>query len=316
MIVNVIKIDAGPATLVPLVHIPQLKDAPRKEGAYKVIKDSLGDLCHFYGDFSGFHIYMIATTFKKRIVKDSLNYYDRENGLYYVELEITTNAGETKKVSIDNCKSPLIQATSSGLTYPKDITVVQFSPGTPDGLKFHFPDNQAKFKFSSNLIPDIPESIRHETPEFYDLNIEYIGKSVGKDGTREIADRLGNGHSKESLILNEFVHKRTNLDAYAVLYKPGALTRGENGPIHDEMSYSELVDVLEKSLISSFLPEKNEQSRNFPNDLSVPAKQLINMGINNIHLTVKSPINYGLLYTGNVEKEKTHYFDLKVPNYR
>lgn len=316
MFTNIVKIDAGPATLVPLVHIPQLKEAPRKEWGYKAVEDSLGDLCHFYGDFSGFHIYMIATTFKKRIVKNSLDYYDKVNGLYYVELEITTNSGETKKVGIEACKCPLFQMTSSGVNFPEKITVEQFSPGTPDGLKFHFPDSQPQFKFSSSLIPDIPENIRFETPNFYDLNIEYIGKSVGKDGTREIADRLGNGHSKESLILNEITHKRTNLDAYAVLYKPGVLTIGEDGPVDDGMSYSELVDILEKSLISSFLPVKNEKSRNFPNDLSLPAKQLINMNVDNIHLTVKSPVNYGLLYTESIEKRKIHYFRLKIPNYR
>jgi hypothetical protein len=107
--------------------------------------------------------------------------------------------------------------------------------------------------------------------------------------------------------------KRTNLDAYAILYKPTALTAGENGPLHTGMTFTELVNALEQALISSFKPIKNKNSLNFPNDFSTPAKQLINMGISNIHLTVESPIDYGKIYTDHVESESKHRFDIKLP---
>lgn len=310
---NIIRLDAGPATLVPLVHVPLLKEAPRAEGEYKSISDSAGDVCHFHGDFSGYHIYMIATTYKKRIIPGSLN-YDKEKGLFSLLLEVTLADGTFKQVEVNNCKCPLFQVSSSGKRFPERISVETFSPGTPDSLKFHFPDHQPKFRFSSSLIPDLPDAVRLENYEICDLKIEYIGKSVG-DGSREIADRLGNGHSTETAILNELLHRKTNLDAYAILYKPGVLTIGENGPKSSAISFPEIVDILEKSLISKFLPEKNKNSRNFPNDLSTPAKQLVDLGITNLHVTAKSPLDYGLLFTDEVEREKTHYFDIRLPKY-
>lgn len=313
---NIIRLDAGPATLVPLIHVPLLKKAPRIEEGYKVIPDELGDLIHFYGDFSGYHIYMIASTYKKRIIKGSLDYFDKNNGLYAVSLEVTLDNGESREIRLDKCQCPLIEADHSGVAYPTDITVENYSVGTPDGLKFHFKNHSAKFRFANNLIPDIPEEVRLDLVGICDLKIEYIGKSVGKDGSREIADRLGDGHSTESKILNEFLYKKTNRDAYAILYKPGALTNGEDGPLSEKLSFSELVDVFEKSLISSFLPEKNTQSKNFPNDSSVPAKKLIKQDVSNIWLTAKSPLDFGLLYTDDVEREKVHNFDLKIPSWR
>lgn len=315
MFKKVIKLDVGPATLIPLIHVPLLKKAPRIEGEYKVIPDSLGDLCHFYGDFSGYHIYMIASTYKKNIIESSLDYYDKKNGIFTLSIEVILNTGESRVIQINSCKCPLVQAGRDGIIYPEKITIENFSTGSPDGIKFHFPNEEAKFRFANNLIPDIPEKIRLELPEICDLKIEYIGKSVGKDGTREISDRLGDGHSTESIILNEFLYKKTNLDVYAILYKPGALTIGEDGSLSHELSFSEVVDILEKSLIASFLPEKNKNSRDFPKDVSIPAKKLIKLGVSNLWLTVNSPLEYGLLYSDDVERERVHKFDLEIPNY-
>ncbi|MNJ38799.1 hypothetical protein D3C77_336530 [compost metagenome] len=298
-----------------MVHVPLLKSAPRKEGEYKTIADAAGDLCHFYGDFSGYHIYMIATTYKKRIVKDSLNYHDKKNGLFSLLLEVTLSNGNIQQVEVNDCKCPLFQVDSLGVRFPDKISVEAFSPGTPDSLKFHFGDQQPKFRFSSSLIPELPASIRHETSEICDLKIEYIGKSVG-DGSREIADRLGDGHSTETAILNELSYKKTNLDAYAILYKPGELTIGEYGPASVAISFPDIVDILEKSLISQFLPEKNQKSRNFPNDMSKPAKQLADLGVRNLHVTAKSPLNYGLLFTDEIERQKTHNFNIRIPSFR
>ncbi|MGL6010465.1 MAG: hypothetical protein ACRC0J_02975, partial [Shewanella oncorhynchi] len=273
-----LQLQSGPATLIPLVHVPLLKDAPRHEKAYKVIPDSLGDLCHFYGDFAGYHIYLIVSTYKKQIVKDSVNYYDKTRGIFSVALSATMDDGTTEIVHIDECEAPLYQVVNGRPLFPTDISVEQFSPGSPDALKFHFSSAQPKFKFSNNLIPHIPESVRLSDSGLFDLRIEYIGKAVGKDGTREVADRLGNGHSKESLILNEFAHKRTNRDAYAVLFKPGSLT-DMYGKALSVFSYSDIVDIFEKSLIGHFKPDKNKQSRNFPNDGSQTVGNLVHHGV-------------------------------------
>lgn len=309
MFIRVLNLDAGPATLIPLVHVPLLKQAPRLEGEYKVIFDSLGDLCHFYGDFAGYHLYMIATSYKKRILANSLDYFDKVNGMFSVSLSATLDTGELKTIRVEGCQAPLFECTTGGSRFPERISVEQFSPGTPDGIKFHFANSQAKFKFSNNLIPHIPEAIRLSDSGLFDLQVEYIGKAVGVDGSREIADRLGNGHSTESRILNELLHKKTNRDAYAILYKPGRLTDSHE---KEEMPYSEIVDILEKSLIASFLPPKNLQSRYFPNDGSLPSHKLIESCVSRLWITANSPLNYGLLFTDNVAPERSHRFDLHV----
>lgn len=311
MITSTLDIDAGPATLIPLLHVPLLTNAPRQEGEYKTITDSLGDLCHFYGDFSGYHLYMIVSSYKKKIIPGSVNYFDKKNGKFSVSLSVTLDNGTENIFEIYDCQTPLIELTESGPTYPESISIESFSPGTPDGLKFHFKNNAAKFKFSNNLTPFIQEKELLSKSHFFNLNIEYIGKAVGKDGTREVADRLGNGHSTESLILNEFLHKKTNRDAYAVMYKPGRVT-DKNGVENTSVSYSTLVDILEKSLISSFLPIKNKQSRNFPNDGSDSMINLMRLGINRLIITVSSPKDYGLLFTDDATPEIKHIFELKV----
>lgn len=306
-----LKIDAGPATLIPLVHVPLLKQAPRREGEYKVIYDSMGDLCHFYGDFAGYHLYMIASSYKKRILGNSVDYYDKKNGKFSVSLSVTLDTGELETIRVEGCQAPLYELWAEGPRFPERISIEQFSPGMPDALKFYFANSEAKFKFSNNLIPHIPESVRFSELGLFDLRMEYIGKAVGRDGTREVADRLGNGHSTEALILNEFLHKKTNRDVYAILYKPGRLT-DQDEKNNYSMSYSEIVDVLEKSLIASFLPPKNIQSRKFPNDGSFAAQKLIENGVSRLWITAGSPVDYGLLFTDEVPPERTHWFDLHV----
>ena len=201
---EVLQILSGPATLIPLVHVPLLKSAPRSDGDYKVVPDGLGegDLCHLYGDFSGYHLYMIASAYRTRIVEDSIDYFDKVRGLFSISISFLTDSGRLETVRLDRCSAPLQQLVGAKPMYPEHISVEQLSPGTPDALKFHFPGMNAKFRFSSNLVPHIPESSRFCEDGFFDLRIEYIGKAVGKNGTREIADRLGAGHSKESKILN------------------------------------------------------------------------------------------------------------------
>lgn len=311
MLERALILEAGPATLIPLVHVPLLKQAPRREGEYKVIPDGLGDLCHFYGDFAGYHLYLIASSYKKRILENSVDYYDKANGMFSVSLSVTLDSGKNKSVRAEGCKAPLFEFVAGGSRFPEHISIEQFSPGTPDALKFHFSNSAAKFKFSNNLIPHIPEAVRLSDSGLFDLRVEYIGKAVGKDGTREIADRLGNGHSTESQILNEFVHKKTNRDAYAILYKPGSLT-DPYGREDSSMSYSEVVDVLEKSLIASFLPPKNKQSRNFPNDGSLPMQKLIKNDVNRLWISAASPLDYGQLFTDDVAPEREHRFDLHI----
>lgn len=305
-------LEAGPATLIPLVHVPLLKAAPRREGEYRVVPDSMGDLCHFYGDFTGYHLYLIVSTFKKRIVDGSVKYYDRAQGLFSLSLSVITDSGVTETIEVEKCIAPLHQVVDGRQQYPEHISVEQFSTGTPDALKFHFSSGQAKFKFSNNLIPFIPDAIRFSSAGLFDLNIEYIGRAVGKDGTREVADRLGDGHSTESIILNEFVHKRTNRDVYAVLYKPGRLT-DIFGKELSFLSYTDVIDILEKSLIGSFRPNKNKQSLGFPNDGSHTVGKLVANGIDRLWVSICSPKDYGLLHTASVAPEHDHRFDLAIP---
>lgn len=312
MNIRPISFEAGPATLIPLVHVPLLKQAPRNDdAAYKVIHDQSGDLCHFYGDFAHYHLYIIASSYKTRLVENSIDYYDRENGLFSASLSVMTDEGKTVTTRVEGCKAPLCEIVVGGQRFPEAISIENFSPGTPDALKFHFGSIGAKFKFSCNLIPQIPETIRFAASGLFDLKIEYIGKAVGQDGTREIADRLGNGHSTESAILNEFVHKKTNRDAFAVLFKPGKLTDG-SGKEDKSLSFGDVVDILEKSLIASFLPKKNMQSRNFPNDDSLSGQKLRSFGVNRIWVSIKSPEQYGRLFTEHVAPEREHRFDLEL----
>jgi hypothetical protein len=292
---RILSLESGPATLLPLLHVPLLKHAPRSENEYKVITDSLGDFCHFYGDFSGYHLYMIASSYKKNIEKDSL-IYDQESGQFSVSLSMTLDNGLKESIHLDRCQAPLAEMGSTGPRYPTHVTVEQFSPGNPDGIMFHFKGSKAKFKFSHNLIPYIPESTRNGRGELFNLNIEYIGKASGKDGSREIADRLGAGHSKESLILNEFLHKKTNRDAYAILFKPGR-PEGARG----------------LAAISHFLPRHNEISRTFPRDGSVPAMRLLEDGVSSVQIILKSPADYGQLYTSDCEPDLDHRFEFLLP---
>lgn len=310
-----LRLESGPATLIPLVHVPLLKDAPRVAGGYKVMPDGMGeDLCHFYGDFSGYHLYLIATTYKKNLIASSLDYHDKSRGMFSVALSVMGDNGLTKTIQLDNCQAPLCEPNEYGLVFPERITVEQFSPGTPDGIKFHFAKTTAKFKFGNNLIPFIPESERLGHSRLFDLDVEYIGRAVGQDGTREVADRLGNGHSTESKILAELNHKRTNRDAYAILYKPGRLK--SDGGEDVSLSYTHLVDTFEKALISFFLPIKNILGRNFPNDCSDSAIRLAKLDVTELQIEVESPLEYGLLSTDDVLRERVHRFNMRIPELR
>lgn len=305
-------LDTGPPTLVPLIHVPLLHQAPRRNGEYRVLTDSLGDFCHFYGDFSKLHIYAIVTTRRKRIVADSIDYFDKQQGLFSVSLATTLDSGEEVVFRVKRCEVPLHQLRNGAACFPHEISIAQFSPGCPDALRFHFQDAEPKFKFSNNLAPSVPEDIRLGGMGHFDLHVEYIGKAVGKDGAREVADRFGDGHSTESLILNELAHKRTNLDAFAVLYRPGILEDRE-GAEATALTFNDVIDALEKSLISALIPNKNKQSLNFPNDGSRTVQTLREARISQLLVTLRSPKDYGMLFTANASPERTHHFPLDIP---
>jgi hypothetical protein len=312
MFARTLYLDAGPATLVPLLYVPLLHQAPQQDGEYKAVIDSLGDVCHFHGDFSGFHLYFITSAYKVSIKQDSIDYYDKKNGKFSITLQVTLDNGITESINTFDCTAPIGEKTLYGIKYPDFISVEQFSPGRPDALKFHFKHVEPKFKFSHNMIPSLPDNIRFSG--LFNLYVEYIGKAVGKDGAREIADRLGNGHSTESLILNELVHKRTNREAFAVLYKPGRLTLSDGTP-DPSFSFEEIVEVLEKSLIGEFRPIKNTQSKNFPRDGSKTAHSFIQRNVNRFLIDLNSPEDYGMLFTEDAPAEQHHKFDIKLTDF-
>ncbi|NHZ97605.1 hypothetical protein [Massilia sp. CCM 8734] len=292
---SVLKLDAGPATIMPLVHVPLLKQAPQRDGEYKTLLDMGLDLCHFYGDFSGFHIYFIASAYRQRIVADSLDYVDPANGVFHVTLAVTKDDGKEETVRVE-CKAPLVTPTLAGLRFPERISIAHFSPGTPDALRFHFDGAEAKFKFANNLVPFVPATQRATPAGLFNLNIEYIGKAVGTDGAREVADRLGNGHSTESAIANLFNHKKTNRELFAILYKPGRLT-SDTGKPETAMSFELIIDALEKALIGIFQPAFNKQSLNFPNDSSETVHRLAQCGVAQLEIEIASPEDHGLIYS-------------------
>lgn len=294
------------------MHMPLLKGAPRKDGAYEILEDELGDLVHFYGDFSGFHIYLIVTTYKKEIVPESLRYYDPLNGMFSVTLSVMDDDGNRKLIPLEKCQAPIFQNTAEGAVFPQKITVEKFSVGTPDGLKFHFAKGAPKFRFSNNLTPHVSELARFSNDGYFDLQVEYVGKAVGDDGSREVSDRFEDGHSTETKILRELNHKRTNRDGYAILYKPGRLI-DVDGTLSSSISYSHIVDVMERAITSYFQPEKNKTNKKFPDDRSDGALRLRKAGVDYLFIEIESPSKYGMLYTFDAARDLIHRCEMEIP---
>ncbi|MGB3726892.1 MAG: hypothetical protein WA981_14100 [Glaciecola sp.] len=143
-------LETGPATMIPLRHVEILKHAPRETGSYKVVTDRSGVRIHLYNDFSGFHIYMACTSPKKTIIKDSLNYFDKENGFFSVSVEVMQNDGKTRVINLPKCRVPLLEAYPWGVTPPSDISVHEYALGIPDSLGFHSSKSTECFNFSYN----------------------------------------------------------------------------------------------------------------------------------------------------------------------
>jgi hypothetical protein len=306
-------LETGPATLIPLSQVELLKDAPRKENELKVLTDRHGVRVHMANDFSGFHIYMICTSPKKKILIESLDYYDKVNGFFSLSVEVTQNDGTTKNINLSKCKVPLLEAYPWGLTPPTDITVHQYATGIPDSLGFKMSKSTECFRFSNNLVPFIKNELSEEDRHFFDLKVEYIGLSVGDEGSREVHERLGQGHKKETQVMHDINNRKPHLDCFAVLFKPGQLTEGENGPVSDSLTFSETVAVLEKSLISQFKTSNyNKIDINFPYNGGEYVSKLKRMGTQQIRITAKSPSEFGRIYSSEVEPEKTHYFQIEL----
>ncbi|MGB3726889.1 MAG: hypothetical protein WA981_14085 [Glaciecola sp.] len=168
-------------------------------------------------------------------------------------------------------------------------------------------------QINNNLTPFIETKLSEEDQRYFDLKIEYIGLSVGNEGSREAYQRLNQGHKKETDILHDINSRYPHLDCYAVLFKPGRLTEGESGPLSNALSFSETVAILEKSLISQFQPcTYNKHDLDFPYNGGVYVSKLKQMERQQIRVTVESPDDYGRLYSDEVEPAKRHRFQIDL----
>lgn len=264
---DVLRLESGPATIVPPEHIGFLEYAPKKDGETVCQVDDEHEaglhLSYFSGDFSDFHLYAIVTHTKISIKPGSTSI--KSSSEFEATIEYRSEDGELLS-RVTKFKSPYPEVVSVGETkYGVELNAFSFK--TPDGKDQRFPCNLPFMaNFSDFVMP---------------LRVEYIGMAA-KNG-RTADERLADGHEKLQALQSKMHSYNTSRAISLLLYRPGRLD-------NKKMVFDDVVETLEATLIQHFQPRPlNIEHLNFPAGSPSLSKKLRSIGVQWVSAQLEAP---------------------------
>jgi hypothetical protein len=259
----VLRLESGPATLIPPFYIDKIKDAPTSLDGLMVCHDGDDHRIFFEGDFSGFHLYLIVTHPRLEIVPGTVKLIERN----LIEATIAYNDSSSVVNQTIRFESPLIPILDvKECRYGRNWEAFELCG--PSGHQEKLVLDLSFYSFYSLNGKNLP------------LQIEYIGIAA-KNG-RQAHDRLGEGHQKLDKVLADLVRRDVSRAAALVLYKTGDLR-------HPEISFPEIVETLEASLIQHFKPPMNTEHIDFPHKKTILTSKLKYFKMDKISAQIQSP---------------------------
>lgn len=281
----------GPGTIIQPCNIGLLDLAPTKNDELYIHQSNDDNRLFFYGDFSGFHSYLIVTHTKFRVIPESVKRtgYDCFQARIYFEDEDGNSVAQ-----VVNFTSPLFPIRSVvACKYGRDF----------DSFELGLYDGQVSQKFACNLLFISSYAADLEAP--IPVKVEYIGMAA-KNG-RTAQERLGEGHYKLQTVLGELDDRDLFRGVSIILYKPGELDC-------KEIEFPKVVETLEASLIQHFKPRPlNVEQLDFPNNRTKLTSMLKRVGANKIISHIESPSNTSLYSDHMPQPQQEHIIRLTVP---
>ncbi|WP_454877421.1 hypothetical protein [Serratia inhibens] len=283
-----LNITSGPATIVDPSYIEYLEQPPGIIQGTKTIQINDDHRLHLSGEFGGFRIYLLVNHTRAEVIPETVRQVSRTHFIATVKLELFPNKITEHEIHF---RAPVtsfsgVRARRYGL-FPDSFEFKVNSPKTetyPCSLHFlqHFAEN----------CPLIP------------LNIQYIG--ITKSENREAHHRLEKGHEKLQKLLSEQNRRPSKQTTSIVLYRPSDLK-------DSSISFSDLIEIFEASMISYFQPRPLNISRlNFPNDSPDLCKKIKSLNVQNVMTTITAPKGTKLFSnTIKMDKEHTTIIEIK-----
>lgn len=281
---------SGPATVVSSKYINylDLKERDSMTVSFHQIMDDYRLIA--IGDFSKFQLYVLTEHTRFRIRPDSVKLID--DFRFQAEIIFLNKDSEeiTKEITFcfDNEPIKSVKICQFGRDYntfnviPKDVT-----------------KNNQMFPVDLTLITRFTEDFDYTFP----LEIKYIG-IVEAEG-RTVKDRLGKGHEKLQDLLGEHDLKHEFKSCSILLYK-------QVKPDYNFLSFPEVIETLEASLIQYFKPEKNIEHKDFPKNNTKLKEKLKSMKINRIYASLESPLNTMLCSKHKNLYKAIHEINLRI----
>ncbi|QNK03485.1 hypothetical protein [Dyella telluris] len=282
-------LQSGPATIVPAAKIRLLKSAPRTSEGLSVVKVTEDERVLLFGDFSGFHLYVIVTHTKFRVDPSSVRAMkgDRFSATVYCEpMNHGREAARHSRVLQLWFKSPVLHA--------EHVEACAYG-NEPNGFAFHVPGCGVQ-KYFCDMAFVTGYSTR---PVTIPANIEYIGMSAR--GGSEVHSRFQGGHDKLESVLSELVQRQSFCDVSILVYKPGELEAN--------LAFHTVVEILEAGLIGHFKPKHNTEHRNFPSSAHKLTGAARSLGANGLKLQLEAPKNVVLYSDGQPLPRNIHDAD-------
>lgn len=269
-------LETGPATIISTKNIGLLEKGGSRDNDVYSFQPKKDERLFLVGDFKGFHSYLIVTHSKFRIEADSVTLLDPYRFRVVVCYEAPNGEPLKSTVTFNFPIEPI--KSISACKYGRDYDSFEIET---------YNNSYQKFPCDISFLTNYSEKMDFEIP----LEIKYIGLSA-KNG-RNAHERLANGHKQLQAVLGELSTRDSFRTASVVLYKPGKLETGE-------LTFLNVVETLEASLIQEFKPEYNIEHLTFPKNKTKLKSKLIKSGASQVSTVFESP-------------KKTVFYSLKKP---
>lgn len=283
---------SGPATIIQTSSVEHLNLAGTRDDSIYVHQPDGDHRLFFHGDFSRFHLYMVATHSKFVVSPETVELQNSDSFSAEVYWEAEDGTGIKKYIEFVSPMFPIrsVQAVRYGRNYDS------FEIGLFNGAA-----NQ-RFICDLTFLTHYARDLDVVIP----LKVEYIGMSA-KNG-RTAHERISEGHSKLQTVLSRFNDRDLFRSASLLLYKPGELDC-------DSFTFEQVVETFEASLIRYFRPTPlNIEHLNFPVNRTKLVNHLSSLGIQHIKIEIESPSNASLYSTFNPSRKSEHHFIITIPS--
>lgn len=235
------------------------------------------------------NIYMLCFRQRVRFLPNSI--YEAEDGrLLRGLLEVNTKGVITHvpfEAHLLGLREALLRSTGA----PSDLEDRRFdftvSPYPHTYIKARV--SGLNFKKEKQLnVDDLSRFFRWHVKEVQDLDIQYVGQSVGKKYPRNARHRLGKQHHQHRINLTNEQVRRGDLDLLGLYLDFEAVLRGPTEERDIPARSPNIVDLVEGSLIYHFKPSENDKDKvRFPQ--TEPGREARrSLGVNGIVVALSS----------------------------